>query len=336
MHQVSKLKPIDRTCVLMFDEISLEPGLKYDKKNDLMLGFEHFGNVVTDRFANHRYMQKWKQPFAYYFCQGITKTPMIISCINEVLESVLRTGLKVVATKCNKPTNQKSAINNYTLGFNIKNVEIVPVYDVPHLTKSIRNSMLDKDVVFTVDGKEHYASWDHIIELYNIDKDNENYELRALPKLTENHVFPHKNKMKVCYATQRVAATIKLLSRPIYKNDKLINSEGTVELLLFMNKTFDSLNASKLVSDPGKPLTGAVNIESEFQGKDNHHLKKNINQHLLECFFGNIRSHGHSNINPDCFKFVLSFKTLLINNLTSIKSSENCESDNSELLDNLK
>jgi len=56
----------------------------------------------------------------------------------------------------------------------------------------------------------------------------------------------------------------------------------------------------------------------------------------LKCFFGNIRSHGHRNINPDCFQFVLSFKTLLINNLTSIKSAGNCESDNSELLDNLK
>ncbi|XP_050063367.1 uncharacterized protein LOC126552693 [Aphis gossypii] len=185
------------------------------------------------------------------------------------------TGLKVVATVCDQGSTNRSAINqliktnksetnNHTIGFNIKNVEIVPVYDVPHLTKSIRNNMLDKDVVFTLDGKEHYASWDHIIELYNIDKDNENYELRALPKLTENHVFPHKNKMKVCYATQvfsqRVAATMKLLSRPMYKNDKLINSEGTVELLLFMDKTFDSLNASKLVSDPGKPFTGAVTL----------------------------------------------------------------------------
>lgn len=156
-----------------------------------------------------------------------------------------------------------------------------------------------------------------------------------------------------------------------------------------MDKTFDSLNASKLVSDPGKPLTGAVNIESEsihinhwnkaiklfesmkfidkntkipvkrqppcitnwvftlksfkylwFKLKKQYSFKflltRNINQDSLECFFGNIRSHGHRNINPDCFQFVLSFKTLLINNLTSIKSAGNCESDNSELLDNLK
>jgi len=95
---------------------------------------------------------------------------MMISCINEVLESVLRTGLKIVATVCDQGStnrseinqlikkNQKSAINNHKIGFNINNVEIVPFYDVPHLTKSIRKNMLDKDVVFTLDGKEHYAS----------------------------------------------------------------------------------------------------------------------------------------------------------------------------------
>lgn len=45
----------------------------------------------------------------------------------------------------------------------------------------------------------------------------------------------------------------------------------------------------------------------------------------------------YRNINPYCFWFILSFKTLLINNLTSIKSAENCELDYSdELLDNLK
>lgn len=51
--QVSKLKPIDQTYVLMFVEMSLEPGLKYDKKNDLMLGFGNFEDIVTKKYANH-------------------------------------------------------------------------------------------------------------------------------------------------------------------------------------------------------------------------------------------------------------------------------------------
>lgn len=47
--------------------------------------------------------------------------------------------------------------------------------------------MLDKDVIFTINGKQHCASRDHIVEIYDIDKGNEDYELRALRKLTELH-----------------------------------------------------------------------------------------------------------------------------------------------------
>jgi len=105
---------------------------------------------------------------------------MLISYINKVLESVLRTMLNVVATVCNQGSTKGSAINklikinqkssircnneeNRTIGFTIKDVEIIPVYDVHHLTKSIRNNILDKDVVFTLNSKDHYESWDYII-----------------------------------------------------------------------------------------------------------------------------------------------------------------------------
>lgn len=48
-----------------------------------MLRFENFGNVVTERFEDHVLVfmlkgicKKWKQPYAYYFFQGKTKTSM--------------------------------------------------------------------------------------------------------------------------------------------------------------------------------------------------------------------------------------------------------------------
>lgn len=66
-------------------------------------------------------------------------------------------------------------------------------------------------------------------------------------------------------------------------------------------------------------------------------LPRQINQDPLECFFGSIRSHGIRNINPDCYQFICSFKTLLINNFTSLKSARNCELDDSTgALNNLK
>lgn len=60
-------------------------------------------------------------------------------------------------------------------------------------------------------------SWSHIIDLFKRDKDNEIYDLRALPKITENHVIPERiKKMKVVFASQnfsqRMAAAMKLVN----------------------------------------------------------------------------------------------------------------------------
>lgn len=75
----------------MFDEMSLEPLLKYDKKNDLIPGFENFVDIFTKKYANHILVfvlkgisKTWKQPYAYYFCQGTTKIPMMVSCIKKL------------------------------------------------------------------------------------------------------------------------------------------------------------------------------------------------------------------------------------------------------------
>lgn len=105
----------------MFDKMSLEPGLKFNEKNDLMLGFENFGDIVTKHYTNHVLVfmlkgisKKWKQPNTYYFCPGTTKTQMMVSCIKEVVTSVLRTGLNVVAIVCDQGSTNRSAINQLT------------------------------------------------------------------------------------------------------------------------------------------------------------------------------------------------------------------------------
>jgi len=65
---------------------------------------------------------------------------------------------------------------------------------------------------------------------------------------------------------------------------------------------------------------------------------RNINQDPVENLFGMIRSYGRRYINPTCNQFHGSYKTLLINNLTSKRSMDiNCESKNDgDLLFTLK
>jgi len=82
--------------------------------------------------------------------------------------------------------------------------------------KCVRNNLLTKDVTFIKDGKKCSASWRYIAYLYEIDKKNELLEFRALPKLTDIHIYVDKiKKLKVSTAaqifSQRVAATMKLM-----------------------------------------------------------------------------------------------------------------------------
>lgn len=66
-------------------------------------------------------------------------------------------------------------------------------------------------------------------------------------------------------------------------------------------------------------------------------LPKHINQDPLECLFGGFRQYAGSNINPDCYHFMNSFKILLLNNFSSIKFiNVNCEAGNFKPLSNLK
>lgn len=64
---------------------------------------------------------------------------------------------------------------------------------------------------------------------------------------------------------------------------------------------------------------------------------RNVNQDPLENFFGMIRSHGRRNVNPTSTQFQSSFKSLLINNLTSADTIKgNCQMDQDEVLCSLR
>ncbi|CAI6343489.1 unnamed protein product [Macrosiphum euphorbiae] len=144
----------------------------------------------------------------------------------------MSTGLKIVATVCDQGATNVAAINklkdetnrycmhqnveNWYFGFLIEDVEIVPIFDPPHLLKCIRNNLMTKDVTFTYRGENLTASWSHIKTLYEFDKKNEVNGLRSLPSLKDEHIYPEKmHKMKVKLAaqvfSQRFAAILRLL-----------------------------------------------------------------------------------------------------------------------------
>lgn len=96
-----------------------------------------------------------------------------------------------------------------------KIIQIVHIFDVPHLIKCIRNNLLTKDLVFSINGEKGCAKWSHIQDLYSIDSAIP--DCKMLPRITDQHVVPEKIlKMKVKCATQifsqRVSSTMMFLS----------------------------------------------------------------------------------------------------------------------------
>ncbi|KAK9737467.1 hypothetical protein QE152_g10679 [Popillia japonica] len=56
-----------------------------------------------------------------------------------------------------------------SLGFFVDELEVIPLYDVPHLLKGIRNNFLKSTVKFTWKEEEQTARWDGIVKMYELD-----------------------------------------------------------------------------------------------------------------------------------------------------------------------
>jgi hypothetical protein len=104
--QVEKLPEIDRTCALLFDEISLQPFLQYNKKYDALDGFENYGAERKLKLADHAMVfmvkglaTKWKQPLMYVFTQNAMKKE-VAKNIKEIITALQEINLNVVSTVC--------------------------------------------------------------------------------------------------------------------------------------------------------------------------------------------------------------------------------------------
>ncbi|KAF0745927.1 Uncharacterized protein FWK35_00024319, partial [Aphis craccivora] len=102
---VEKLPPSQKYCSLLFDEMSISAELHYNEHLDGIEGFEDYGYERTQKFANHALVfmvrgitKKYKQPIAYFFCQGSTNSHRLSKIIKDVICEVYSTGLHVVAT----------------------------------------------------------------------------------------------------------------------------------------------------------------------------------------------------------------------------------------------
>ena len=218
------MEALDRCCILMYDEMSISPGLSYNKRYDRIEGYSNFETSGTVKFANHVLVfmakglrRKWKQPIAYYFTHSGVRAADLMRVIKEIISALQDCGIYVMATVCDQLSSNVKCIKmlreetqrnhaiankeNKMFGFTVNGQEIIPIYDPPHLIKGLRNNLLQHDAKFVWNGKYYTASWDDLVNLYELDAGD--CETRALHKLTDAHVIKEKiKKMKVKNAVQ--------------------------------------------------------------------------------------------------------------------------------------
>lgn len=102
----------------------------------------------------------------------------------------------------------------------IDDEEIIPLYDIPHLIKGIRNNFLLKNIVWVCENNMLVGKWEDIEKAYNIDSTSG--EIRCLTKISDGHVIKNKiKKMKVSCATQIFSHTMASVMNLMARKGKL-------------------------------------------------------------------------------------------------------------------
>ncbi|KAB0796798.1 hypothetical protein PPYR_10859 [Photinus pyralis] len=202
--------------------------------------------------------------------------------IKKIIEECQVIGVEVIATICDQGAANRAAINsllrdtaeylqtqgieNRYHGFLIKKQEVVPLYDVPHLFKGIRNNLMKYNARFTQNDVIKVAKWEHIEKFYLLDTMD---PTRLCVKLTDAHIYAkHMNKMKVSLMTQvfswNVGSLMKRISQWNIESDCKLprEAEETADLILFLDSLFDSLNGNSRSAPISKPFKAGVTSTS--------------------------------------------------------------------------
>lgn len=278
----NKMSINDRLCSLIFDEMYITPQIHYDGAKDALKGFSNHGKKnIADHalvFMVKGLKAKFKQPVAYYFTNSLNKIELK-NIIVEVIKEIQKSGLIVLCTVCDQSAINVSAINSLVQEtkdflkngkewshdfYEINKKQIIPLFDVPHLIKGLRNNLITKNMQYKdfSDNCIKQVKWDYFQMLYRADKSYG--ELRLLHKITEEHVNPEKiKKMRVKLATQIFSHSVAVATEHLSaRGDLPQECRQLIPVTLLLDDLFDSLNVSSFHIQNGKKYKGAVKRNS--------------------------------------------------------------------------
>lgn len=122
-----KMSNKDKVCILMWNQISIQSHVTYDTRKDIICGFEDWGNIRTNKVADHTlvFMLRglstgWKMPISYNFCAKMTNSAPLLRCIKQHIHAIREAGFHIVATVCDQRSANIAAIKQLLLQTDMK------------------------------------------------------------------------------------------------------------------------------------------------------------------------------------------------------------------------
>lgn len=296
------IDPKDRLCVLMCDDVEIQTSITFNESAERVEGFVDNGIDRKREIADHATVwlvkgvnpkigkKTWKQPLVYTFCKSSQSSVDFKKMYFEIVRRLQDIGFTVIAsisdqgstnekavrelideTKANLLSDDKDCSQDIIM---IDDLEIVHIFDPPHLIKCLRNNLLTKDLKYSWEGKERIASWSHLMKAFEIDKQNGIF--RLFQKLSVANIYPNnKEKMRVPLC-KRVFSHTTASHLMFMCNNKSKSLDGKLQMdeqgldtaLLFhiVDNLFDSLNCEDI----------AINFESQQAQNEKHKYKSVI------------------------------------------------------------
>lgn len=117
-----KMSMKEKVCILMWDEVCIQPKCTYDIRKDIIYGLKDCGNNRTGKVADHVLVfmlrglhSGWKMPLSFSFCYKQTNTAQLMRNIKEHILEIKKAGFHIVATVCDQGSSNVAAIKELSL-----------------------------------------------------------------------------------------------------------------------------------------------------------------------------------------------------------------------------
>ncbi len=280
METTKPIKPIDKLCAIVTDEMSLKEAVHYNEAADRVEGFEDFGKGqrtpyvanYTSAFMVRGLFTKWKQLFGYCFTSGPIPHVRLQSMLLDGIRELRKAGMECLVFICDQGSGNRAMLTRLGVTkeqpfFSVDGIRVFCLWDPPHLIKNIRNNWRHHG--FALDGDE--ITWGILEDLYAYDS---RQEIRLCCRLTKKHVhLPPFASMRVRFATQvlshSVAVGIKTLADiKGLTGQRQRNFLAAARFCENFNGLFDCFN-SKLLKDSHKLKCAISDASAHFLFFDN-------------------------------------------------------------------